>query len=239
MTGLLLGVTYEARARVAIWAGDDAAVERYARLTAQEYRHGTGSPLGARYERLMDEARRTVALPLPKLRDFESTRVAGVRDATAILTRLFDGVETKRDRGARILEILCSASATNAGHLYLCTPQGPTLVASYGTREPEGLFDYVCAHLTRDLEASDGETAIVSAENLLAAESVAKFTDDTGTDYRPLFLTALVDEVPRHAAIAVLVEAPDGHRPADFALTAALASHLIEAGDTPGIAARA
>jgi hypothetical protein len=101
------------------------------------------------------------------------------------------------------------------------------------------MFDYLCEHLRRDLEASDGETAMVSAESLQAAESTAMFTDGTGNAYRPLFLTALVDDVPRHAAIAVLVDAPDDHRPPDFVLTAALASHLIEGGDTPGITARA
>ena len=38
--GLILGRSYEARARIAIWAGDDAALTEYADLTAREYRHG-------------------------------------------------------------------------------------------------------------------------------------------------------------------------------------------------------
>ena len=57
--GIHLGVTYEARARVAMLAGDEEAFQKYARLASIEYRHGFGSPLGALYERLMDEARRT------------------------------------------------------------------------------------------------------------------------------------------------------------------------------------
>lgn len=58
VTGLHLGATYEARARVAIWQHDASNVEKFAKLTAREYRHGEGSPLGARYERLMTEAQR-------------------------------------------------------------------------------------------------------------------------------------------------------------------------------------
>lgn len=56
VSGINLGASYEARARAAIWAGDTAAVERYAALAAQQYRYGQGSMLGARYERLMEEA---------------------------------------------------------------------------------------------------------------------------------------------------------------------------------------
>ena len=62
------------RARIAIWAGDQAAVERYGRLTAEQFRHGRGSTLGARYERLMEEARGAGVLVLPELSPFETCR---------------------------------------------------------------------------------------------------------------------------------------------------------------------
>jgi hypothetical protein len=70
--GLELGATYEARARVAIWSSDSPAIDRYGRLTAEEYRYGEGSALGARYERLMDEARNTGVIVLPELSDFQT-----------------------------------------------------------------------------------------------------------------------------------------------------------------------
>jgi hypothetical protein len=72
VTGLELGAIYEARTRVAIWAADQVAIEEYGRLTANEYRHGEGSPLGARYERLMDEARSAGVHVLPQLTEFET-----------------------------------------------------------------------------------------------------------------------------------------------------------------------
>jgi hypothetical protein len=63
-SGLRLGLSYETRALIAIWQGDLAAFERYARLTAREYRYGAGSPLGTRYARLMHEARRYGVRPV-------------------------------------------------------------------------------------------------------------------------------------------------------------------------------
>lgn len=240
VTGLHLGATYEARARIAIWAGDEAAVEKYARLTAQEYRHGLGSPLGARYERLMDEARRTVASPLPRLRDFESTHVAGAREsATVVVTQLLRGVETPEDRAARVLEVLCSGTTSVAGYLYLCTPDGPKLIASLGPEAPDGLFDYACDYLDRELHASDGETAFVSLDDASLGASLTVFKDGAGQAYRPTLLTAFIDGVLRHAALAVLLDGPGEPRALEYALTAALASHLIETGDTPGLVGRA
>jgi hypothetical protein len=88
ITGLELGATYEMRTRVAIWASDKLAIEEYGRLTANEYRHGEGSPLGARYERLMDEARSAGVHVLPQLTDFETKLTtstwSGHRTASAV-----------------------------------------------------------------------------------------------------------------------------------------------------------
>jgi hypothetical protein len=58
IAGLKLGLSYETCARIAIVSGDEEAFDRFARLTAIEYRHGAGCPLGARYDALLNEARR-------------------------------------------------------------------------------------------------------------------------------------------------------------------------------------
>jgi hypothetical protein len=74
VTGLQLGATYEARARIAIWASDAQGFEAFAQLAATEYRYGKNSPLGARYEQLMNEARRLAFGALPQLPDLSSSR---------------------------------------------------------------------------------------------------------------------------------------------------------------------
>jgi tetratricopeptide (TPR) repeat protein len=47
-TGLRLGLSYEARARIAVWRSDAEAFEWFAALTAREYRHGAHTALAAR-----------------------------------------------------------------------------------------------------------------------------------------------------------------------------------------------
>jgi tetratricopeptide (TPR) repeat protein len=67
IAGLKLGLSFEACARIAIASGDEDEFERYAQLTAREYRHGAGCPLGARYDALINEARRRGFDPTPQL----------------------------------------------------------------------------------------------------------------------------------------------------------------------------
>ncbi len=71
VTGLKLGMTYEARALIAIWSRDEPAFEHFARLTAREYRYGARCPLGARYDALMYEARRCGIEPAIELLSLE------------------------------------------------------------------------------------------------------------------------------------------------------------------------
>ncbi len=238
VTGLLLGATYEARARIAIWAGDEPAVEKYGRLTAQEYRHGLGSPLGARYERLMDEARRSVALTLPKLSQLESTQIGGgAPSVSTIVTRLLQGADTREERAARALHLLCAERAAIEGHLYLCGETGLLLVASEGTASPpDGMLEYLDSHFTRELSSCDMETAAVSDLSGLSSVSPTLFTDASGRPHRPVFLTAVTGGMARHAALAVFVDGSLG-RSVDGALASALGAHLIEVGDTLGVVA--
>jgi hypothetical protein len=54
--GLILGLTYESAARIALAADDEAAFSRYAELCAAEYKGGRDLMLQAKHERLMKEA---------------------------------------------------------------------------------------------------------------------------------------------------------------------------------------
>jgi len=58
VSGLALGLTYEAFAQIAVWEADEAQFEHYAYLTAKAYRYQQGSALGVRYERLITDASR-------------------------------------------------------------------------------------------------------------------------------------------------------------------------------------
>jgi tetratricopeptide (TPR) repeat protein len=83
VSGLRLGVSYEACATVAIWAHDEDALRVYAQLTAREYRYGASSPLSARYQRLMSEAQRHGISCMPNLASLKaSVRAAKSDDLT-------------------------------------------------------------------------------------------------------------------------------------------------------------
>jgi tetratricopeptide (TPR) repeat protein len=240
VAGLILGASYEARARIAIWAGDEAALTEYAALTAREYRHGRRSPLGARWEQLMAEARRASKRALTHLVDFGSTRLV-TGPATSTAEMVSDSLRTsttRQDRVQRTLKLLCDDRDATVGYLYLIAEPGLTLAASQGSSAPpEGLLEHLNEYLERELSGSGDATAFVSAEMDSSLHARPCFRDDTGLEHRLVLLTTVAGGVARHAGVAVLVEGARTARPAGGAeLVAALSTHLIEAGDARGIA---
>ena len=239
-SGLILGASYEARARIAIWAGDEAALAEYAGLTAREYRHGRRSPLGARWEQLMAEARRASKRALGHLTDFGTSRlVSGPATTAEMVSDSLRGSTTPQDRALRTLKLLCDDRAASIGYLYLVADRGLTLVASQGSSAPpEGLLEYLHEYLERELSCSGDETAaFVGAEVGSALHARPCFQDAAGVEHRLVLLTTVAGGVARHAGVAVVVEGARTDRPAGGAeLVAALSTHLIEAGDARGIA---
>jgi tetratricopeptide (TPR) repeat protein len=240
VVGLILGASYEARARIAIWAGDEPALAKYADLTAREYRHGLRSPLGARWEQLMAEARRVSKRATTQLADFEGTGLStrrGTTTAEAVSDSL-GGSSTPQDRAQRTLKLLCDDRGATVGYLYLVAGAGLTLVASQGSSEPpEGLSGYLEEYFERELSESDDETAFSIQEVDSAFHAKPCFRDGVGMEHRLVLMTSIGGGGARHAGVAVFVE---GERPARLAggaeLVAALTTHLIEAGDARGVA---
>jgi Protein kinase domain/AAA ATPase domain len=241
VAGLILGASYEARARIAIWAGDEAALAEYAALTAREYRHGRRSPLGARWEQLMAEARRASKRALGHLADFGTSRVViGSPTTTAeMVSDSLRGSATPQDRAQRTLKLLCDDRAATIGYLYLIADAGLRLVASQGSpAPPEGLLEHVDEYLEREISGSGDRTAVFAAMDMGSAlHAKPRFRDDAGVEHRLVLLTSVAGGVVRHAGIAVFVEGVRADRPAGGAeLVAALSTHLIESGDARGIA---
>jgi hypothetical protein len=243
VTGLNLGASYEARARVAIWAGDADAVQKYTRLTAQEYRHGRGSPLGARYERLMEEAGKAGSGPLPSLADFDagSGRSQGLLTTTpdALVTHAMSGADHAADRARRALQLLCDERKSDGGHLYLFADTGLTHVASTGDRSPpEGLLSF----LSDRVEEADADlvtmTVAALAEQPEPTDDSTTFVDESGIFHDPLMLTCVLDGEARQAGVAVLAHREMPVRKPISRLVAAVSAHLIRAGDTTGIVAK-
>jgi hypothetical protein len=235
VSGLELGATYEARARIAIWASDQPAIEEFGRLTAKEYRHGERSPLGARYERLMDEARSAGVHVLPQLTEYQSKLTTAVwhsqRSVTAVIAEKMKGADTAEARASVALQLLCSSRGARSGYLYLYTKNGLQLSASLGGAAPEeGLFGFVEQFLSHELDTADTPTAI-ETENLPQVTSIYWF-DQQSVAHQPL---ALIGQVAGAKLCAGAVMLGVDERPVTEAgatrLVGAVAAYLIEQGD--------
>jgi tetratricopeptide (TPR) repeat protein len=241
VAGLNLGATYEARARIAIWATDRPAVERYGRLAAEQYRHGRGSPLGARYERLMDEARGAGMLVLPPLSAFESTMFGttelGTRGmAVSAIVDAMHGADSMKTRAQRALQLLCEARGASAGHLYLAAEAGLELVASSAIAAPdEALRQFVTQFWTQQIADGDLDTAMSDGHGQ-SAPSALLWSDLHGIAYEPLLMSSLVGGVMLHAGVAMLMRSAQRTKAVNGTqLAAALGAFLIRSGDTLGV----
>ena len=242
-TGLVLGASYEARARIAIWSGDDAALEKYAKLTAREYLHGLGSSLGARWERLMAEMRSATKHSSPRVEEFASGRltVGHATAVTKVANEFLKEALTAQDRAARVLKLLCDDRAATSGHLYLVGGAGLTLASSLGSIAPtDALTQYVREFFDERMSDDVHPTLAVADEQVVSTlDARSCFRDPAGVEYRPVLMTS-VGELggPRHAGVAVLAESGRMDRPAGGApLVAALSAYLIQSGDTRGVPA--
>jgi hypothetical protein len=237
IVGLNLGVLYEARTRIAIWAGDRVGLERYARMTAREYRHGRGSPLAARYERLLEEANQMPGAQLPPLgpADSQAPPAFGVTASAQLngeIAQAMAGAEHAEGRAQRALRLLCDSHGAFAGHLYLIGPDGLKLAASLGAKQADAaLFAMAQERLEQDLRGAGSSTSTTRG----TVNTTAFWTDVNGRAYQPRLLSCVVDGVPLCAGVLILAQGrgrPRTKRLMQF--TAALSAYLVQAGESIG-----
>jgi hypothetical protein len=212
ITGLNLGLSYEARARVAIAASDHAGVERFAQLTAEQYRHGRGSMLGARYERLMAEARSAGVAVLPALSAFESKVFSntelGTRSSTiASIAESMSGATNSAERALRGLRLLCDSVGARGGHLFLGSERDLQLAASYSADAPDDALERAVADFwSQQFDDLDIDTAqVLDDESTQGCES-QRWIGASGTVYQSLLVSGKVGHEFVHAGVALLIE---------------------------------
>ena len=234
-SGLELGATYEARARIAIGFGDEPAIVAYTRHTAKEYRYGQGSSLGARYERLMDEARGRGVAALPLLEEFQTrltTSHLHGASAAALIAHTLAGATNAEQRAERALRLLCDAHNARAGHLYLRGEDGLERVASLGeSASDQGLDEFVRRHAQEQLASSEFATIVVGNDGSQTTATVC-WTDPAGIPHMPLLLMAEVDGVKQCAGALALELGPSAALPLRSQhLLDAAGEYLLRAGD--------
>jgi hypothetical protein len=241
--GLLLGANYEARARIAIWAGDHAALEEYGKLAAREYRHGRGSPLGARYERLMSEARHAGVQVLPELSEFETSMLGstslGTRASAATLVAFaMRATSNAEERASAAVRLIAEVSAARTVHLYLVQADGTVRWAASQSERPQGAVELAQAQqcLARALDDDFGSTQIVSEVDSTLTHTSGMWSDPSGLGHGhgAQLLTVSDKSGSRHVAV-VLAISPRS-RTQSQSILSALAEHLLKLGDTEGLA---
>lgn len=245
IVGINLGATCEARARIAIWAGDREAIDKYGTLTAAAYAHGQGSPLGARYERLMSEARSRGVSVLPALTQFETsifgtTALWKSAPNIAMVHVVLRAAATAPERGERALNLICDATGAVSGQLYLVDEAGMRLAATLGNVAHHDAYRELARDcLSRAVSEDGGETDVMSESERVVASTAGHSTSHTSMlSQRALLLTGKRDELTLHAGVAV-VDAPprrvitQEHRE----LFTIVANTLLGAADTQGVSA--
>jgi hypothetical protein len=236
VTGLRIGLVFEARAEIALWSGDRAAFETFAKLTAREYRYGAGSPVGARYDRLMREASRRGMQPSAASRELELATIAdsgslsSVPDLETSIRIALAGAASDAEKYQLALQLVCDPRAARGGHLYLALDGGPVLVASRALDSPaQRLTQCVAEYLDEEKDRFDTLTMAIDSDATMALEGLTVAHAD-GVDYELHLLTYVRDQAARVAAVmAIAPGAQPVSNPRQAQLLTTIAAHLVEA----------
>ncbi len=240
-TGLRMGLSYEARARIAIWSGDAAAFERFSERTAREYRHGARTPLGARYERLMNEAARAGMRAKLTLVDFQAlagtgTSGIGSDELLTMVTRSMAGHRSADERTQIALQMICVAHGTREGYLFLLTHAGPVLRASHGSSAPRAVLSDRVADFVMEKQrhAEDLDDMVTGAlDDGVVLEWTVRSDERS---YKLLALSCVVEATSVLAGVAVIEVAEDrAGSEQQGQLLNVIAASLLQAGDSQGL----
>jgi hypothetical protein len=233
VSGLQLAQSHEVLARIALGEHDKEGFERALAATGELYQPATSSALRARYERLIDEARRIGLVET-------ATKAPNVHaddgDRTTKRLEVFSTCVSTGERAARALALLCGGEPPTRGHLLLATPNGLTLAASNTTCESVmelTSFARQCIERERHDGDDNVETGALHSEPL--GTMTGEWQDLDGTSYEAVLLGAVISGTFSIAGIAVIVRGPNVAARPGSALAESIARALIQAGDAVAI----
>jgi hypothetical protein len=232
VSGLKLGLSYEARAQVAISSDDARAFDRYARLTAQAYRYGARSPLGARYERLMNDATRCGFKPPAGVREVAAsttsleTSGSGLSAVSTLVTQALSRARSREERFSRALQLVCQARAAHGGHCFELQRDGLlALASSHGLDAPTAaLLELAREHMLRADDSSMMATRAVSRDT----PNSSAIVEADGVKYELLLLACAGGHERRIAGVMAITSSIARAQTTQQAqLLAAIAAELL------------
>jgi len=235
--GMILGMAYETRARIALALGDAEGFRTFAERCGLEYRLRRNPALSAKYQRLVDEARaRGVAPPAMLQRLVEPATAidpaeTGGSAAAEQAARRLRAAATEGEREREALAILVEATRAEAGWLFgMRDGQLVLLTGSSGEPPPAELADALSSHLRASVAALDTETAAASMWQGAPASParVELLEDGQGRTLRPLLLEGSRSGERVVAAVAALRGDAAAQAPVEVEVLEAIADALLE-----------
>jgi Protein kinase domain/AAA ATPase domain len=225
VTGLRLGLAYEARARIAILQGDADNCDRYRSLCEKAFANAANSALSAKLLKLKRDAQtRNLAslAPLPGL--------AGRGIAAHTIKSRLSACTGASERATVMLTLLAQQSGAQEGYLYCVQQTGLSCVASLGSRAP----DLVLENMVREYIAAETQgTAIETGDADLSQH--ADWTTFGQSAYRPVLLSHYLESGCTITGMAVFAVEDD--RPFSYPgeLASSVSRMLQASGDVTGV----
>lgn len=229
VSGMLLCVLHEARARVAIDMDDRVGFRRHVRKLGAIYGRGT-SGLRARYEQLSVAARLALmSLPPPPPRTISST------EDRSEVRMILDAAHTSPMRTQRALELLAERAGTAKGFLFGMHEAGLRLAAKLGDAPPpDGLEDMLTFYLSAELD-SNGTVPNAVTGTFSAATDMVAWINDGEHLYYPVLLSCISGQRRVVSGVAVLSLAVQRVPRIAPELVSDISRALLDAGDVTGV----
>jgi tetratricopeptide (TPR) repeat protein len=226
ITGLNLGLAYEARARVAIALGVRAEFEHYAMLCRGVFCERKNRALSAKHQKLMRDAERANVIATRE----RHTAISGdVTTSMSTMLTLFDRCHTSTQRAKAVLSLLQRHSGADHGYMFAIGNDGPQCLAASDEHEPpETMVSLVSAYVTAELDEAD---TTATGDTLGTRSLATEWVLGNGDRCRAILLSHQVGSALAITGVALLVSRPDKPfvRPAQLA--SKLSKLTSDAGD--------
>jgi hypothetical protein len=235
-SGLALGAMLEARARLALRAGDRARFEHFTALCAKEYGRTDNPALLAKLSKLLDEARQQGVLSMPP----EAASTADVvsdtdSDYATVQSRMRECVDV-HERSRCALTLLLQNVESRSGYLYAIGHGGVALLSGLPDGAPPVSLD---SWVRARVEAELGEDALDTDDSIDTDDSgdvSNRFVDRDQRSFEVVLLGTAVEGVHKVAAAFVHQVSGGPRIVVNRSLVTQVAKQLLEHGDTGGVA---
>jgi len=241
VSGLQLGLSYEQRAHIAIVMNDEKTFQKYAQLCQEQYRVGHNPVLTAKYEKLVEEARKqglyvsSDEKERNELGNKLSSKQIQPRDVSSSISECRDSDQ----RTQRALNLLLEHCDARSGYLFGLQEQGLTCLSeSEGARVPDELQQLANDYFQAELEESVMVTMTALDEKVEAGQEL-KITLSDGQTFESVLLYSLDENRSIIVGLAVLVPKNNKLRAINPEFITAISDALLDTGDVVSMYAAA